>query len=84
MFCPNVHTGQEKGVVLLIECGKQTLGPRGGAGGELSEYQLERRCLSMPECAWEVAWQGQHGGGVATTAAPWSPQRQHGARSQLF
>jgi len=38
----------------------------------------------MREYAREVAWQGQQRAGVATTAAPQSPQPQHGARSQLF
>jgi len=38
----------------------------------------------MWEYAWEVARQGQLGGGVASTAAPQPPQPQHVARSQLF
>jgi len=83
MFCPDVRTDQENGTVHLNDCGGPTLGPRGGNGGEISGYRPERRCLPMRQYAWEVSRQGQHGGGVATTAAPQPPQLQHIARSQL-
>jgi len=83
-FCPDVRTDQEKGIVHLNDRGRLTSGPRGGNGGEISWYRPERTFLSMREYAWEVAPQGQQGGGVATTAAPQPPQPQQVARSQLF
>ena len=84
LFCPNVRTDQEKGIVYLNDRGRLTLGQRGGNGGEISGYRPERRFFSMWEYAWEVARQGQQRMGVATTVAPQPPQPQHVARSQLF
>jgi len=76
-FCPDVRTNHKKGIVDLNECGRLTLGPRGGNGGETSGYRPERRFLSMQKYAQEVARQGQQEGGVATMAAPQPPQPQH-------
>jgi hypothetical protein len=45
MFCPNVRTDQDKGIVHLNDHGRLILGPRGGNGGEISGYQPERRFL---------------------------------------
>jgi hypothetical protein len=84
MFCPDVRTDQEKAIVHPNDHGGLTFGPRGGNEGEISRYQLERRFLSMREYTWEVARQGQQGGGVATTATPPLPQSEHVATSQLF
>jgi len=84
MFCPDVLTDQDKGLVHFNDRGRLTSGPRGGNGGEISGYGPERRILSMREYAREAARQGQQGGGVATTAAPQPPQLQHVGRSQLF
>jgi len=84
MFCPDVHTNWETGIVHLNDRERLTIGPRGGNGGEISGYRPERRFVSMQQYAREVARQGQQGGGVATTAAPQPPQPQYVARSQLF
>jgi hypothetical protein len=83
-FCPNVRANQDKGIVHLNAHGRLTLGPRGGHGGEISRYQMERRFVPMREYAREVGRQGQQGRGVATTAAPQPPRPQHIASSQLF
>jgi len=84
MFCPNVRTDLEDGIIHLNDHGRLSLGPREGNRGEISGYQPERRFLSMWEYAQDVARQGQQGEGVATTAAPQPPQPQRVARSQLF
>jgi len=80
-FCPNVCPNEENGVVHLTEWGRLTLGPRGGPGGEKSRYWLERGFLFIQEYTQAVVWQGQQGGGVATSVAPQPPQPQHVARS---
>ena len=40
-FCPDVRTHQEQGITHLNACGRLTLGPCGGRGGEISGYQPE-------------------------------------------
>jgi len=84
MFCPDVRTTQEQGIVDLNDSGRPTLGPGGGNGGKIYGYRPQGRFLSMREYTREAARHGQQGGGVATTAAPQPPQPQHIARSQLF
>jgi len=84
-FCPDMRTDQEHGELHPNDCGRLTITPRGGNGGEISAYRPERRLLlSMWEYALVVARQGQQEGGVATTAATQPPQPQHVAWSQLF
>jgi len=83
-FCPDVGTDQDDGLVTLNEGGRQTIGQVDGTGGEISRYQLERKVLPMPEYVLRVAWQGQQGRGVVTTAAPPRLQPQGVPWSQLF
>jgi len=84
MFCSKVRTDQGEVIVHTNECGRLTVGPTRGNGGEISAYRPERRFLTKWEYTREVARQWQQGGGVDTPAAPYPPQPQRFPQSQQF
>ena len=68
--CPDVSINLEQDIDNLNECGRLTLGPRGGSRGEICGYRLQRRFLSMWEYTGEVAQHWQPAGGVASMVTP--------------
>ena len=69
-FLPDGRTDWNNGIVYLNECGRPSSSPTGDNRSQISGYWPERWFLTMQEYTWEVAWLGQQGWGVATTAAP--------------